>query len=57
MYNLALFGVLGLAASSAPTVRDLFRLVPTYPELAWGCVEQAVWREDDEEYVAFYAND
>ena len=57
MYNLALFGVLGLAASSAPTVRDLFRAVPTYPELAWGCIEQAVWRDGDEEYVAFYSND
>ena len=57
MYNLALFGVLGLAASCAPTVRDLFRAVPTYPELAWGCIEQAVWREGDEEYVAFYANE
>lgn len=56
-YNLALFGVLGLAASCAPTVRDLFRAVPSYPELAWGCIEQAAWREGDEEYVAFYTNE
>lgn len=56
-YHLALFGVLGLAASCAPTVRDLFRCVPTYPTLAWGCIEEAVWREGDEEYVAFYGND
>lgn len=56
-YNLALFGVLGLAASCAPTVRELFRAVPSYPELAWGCIEQAVWREGEEEYVAFYTNE
>jgi AraC-like DNA-binding protein len=56
-YHLALFGVMGLAASCAPTVRDLFRCVPTYPTLAWGCIEEAVWREGDEEYVAFYEND
>ncbi len=56
-YNLAIFGVLGLAASSAPTVRDLFRAVPSYPELAWGCIEQAVWRERETEYVAFYPHD
>jgi AraC-like DNA-binding protein len=56
-YNLALFGVLGLAASCAPTVRDLFRAVPSYPELAWGSIEQAVWRDGDTEYVAFYPHD
>lgn len=56
-YHLALFGVLGLAASTAPTMRDMFRCVPTYPALAWGCIEEAVWREGDEEYVAFYETD
>ncbi len=56
-YNLALFGVLGLAASCAPTVRELFRTVPTFPTLAWGCIEQAVWRDGDQEFVAFYTND
>jgi len=55
-YHLALFGVLGLAASCAPTVREMFRCVPSYPTLAWGCIEEAVWREGDEEYVAFYEN-
>ena len=55
-YHLALFGVLGLAASCAPTMRDLFRCVPTYPALAWGCIEEAVWRDGDDEYVAFYEN-
>lgn len=56
-YHLALFGVLGLAASCAPTMRDMFRCVPTYPALAWGCIDEAVWRDGDEEYVAFYEND
>ena len=55
-YHLALFGVLGLAASCAPTMRDLFRTVPSYPNLAWGCIEQSVWRAGDEEYVAFDEN-
>ena len=55
-YHLALFGVLGLAASCAPTVREMFHCVPSYPTLAWGCIEEAVWREGDEEYVAFYEN-
>ncbi|MBI4696930.1 MAG: AraC family transcriptional regulator [Gammaproteobacteria bacterium] len=56
-YTLALFGVLGLAASCAPTMRDLFRTVPSYPALAWGSIELSVWREGAEEYVAFYEND
>jgi len=56
-YHLALFGVLGLAASCAPTIRDMFRCVPTYPALAWGCIDEAVWRDGDEEYVAFYEID
>lgn len=56
-YHLALFGVLGLAASCAPTMRDMFRCVPTYPALAWGCIDEGVWRDGDEEFVAFYEND
>ncbi|MGE3774312.1 MAG: AraC family transcriptional regulator [Gammaproteobacteria bacterium] len=56
-YHLALFGVLGLAASCAPTMRDMFRCVPTYPALAWGCIDEGVWRDGDEEYVAFYENE
>ena len=55
-YHLALFGVLGLAASCAPTMRDLFRAVPTYPTLSWGSIELSVWRQGAEEYVAFYEN-
>jgi len=53
-YTLAIFGVLGLAASCAPTVREVFRTVSSYPELCWGAIEQAAWREGDEEYIAFY---
>lgn len=53
-YTLALFGVLGLAASCAPTLRDLFRMVPTFPDLAWGAIGLSVWRGADSEYVAFH---
>ena len=38
-YSLALFGVLGLAAACAPTMRDLFHTVPMWPELSWGAIE------------------
>ncbi len=55
-YHLAMFGVLGLAASCAPTMRDLFRSVPSHPSLCWGCIEQSVWRDGDEEYVTFEEN-
>ena len=55
-YNLALFGVLGLAAACAPTMRELLHAVPTWPELSWGAIELTVWRTGDEEYVAFHEN-
>jgi AraC-like DNA-binding protein len=55
-YHLPLFGVMGLAAACAPTVRELFRTVPAYPALAWGAIELSVWREGREEYVAFHEN-
>jgi AraC-like DNA-binding protein len=55
-YHLPLFGVLGLAASCAPTVRELFQAVPSYPALAWGSIELSVWRDGEEEYVAFHEN-
>ena len=55
-YNLAIFGVLGLAAACAPTMRELFHVVPTWPELSWGAIELTVWRTGDEEYVAFHEN-
>lgn len=55
-YHLPLFGVLGLAASCAPSVRELFHTVPSYPTLAWGSIELSLWRDGDEEYVAFHEN-
>lgn len=53
-YTLALFGVLGLAASCAPTMRALFRMVPTFPDLAWGAIGLSVWRMKGSEFVAFH---
>lgn len=53
-YTLALFGVLGLAASCAPTLRDLLRMVPTFPELSWGAIGLSVWRGGGSEFVAFH---
>lgn len=55
-YTLALFGVLGLAASCAPTMRELFRMVPTFPELSWGAIGLSVWRAGETEFVAFHPN-
>jgi AraC-like DNA-binding protein len=55
--HLPLFGVMGLAASCAPTVRDLFRTVPAFPTLAWGSIELSVWGQGRDEYVAFHEND
>lgn len=56
-YHLPLFGVLGLAASCAPTVLDMFRTVPTFPALAWGSIELSVWKHGDDKYVAFHENE
>lgn len=55
-YHLVQFGVLGLAASCAPTARELFRTILMHPTLAWGCIELSFWRDDDEEYVSFDEN-
>lgn len=55
-YHLVQFGVLGLAASSAPTARELFHTILIHPMLAWGCIELSFWREGDEEYVSFDEN-
>lgn len=54
-YNLTLFGVVGLCAASAPTMRELFRAVPDFPALAWGSIELSVWQQGDEDYVQFDA--
>lgn len=52
-YTAAFLGVLGLAACSAPTIREMFRALPSYPELCWVSVEYAVWREGDDEFIVF----
>ena len=56
-YHLPLFGVLGLAAACAPTVREMFRTVPDFPALAWGSIELSAWREREYEYIAFHENE
>lgn len=55
-YHLAMFGILGLAASCAPTLRDLFRTMLSYPVLAWGLIECSVWRDGAEGFVDLKEN-
>ncbi len=50
-YDVARFGVVGLAASRAPNLREFLRTTLSYPSLAWGPVELSVWREDAEEIL------
>ncbi len=52
-FHLSMFGVLGLAASCAPTLHESFRLLLAYPALAWGLIEITVWRDDAGETVVF----
>ena len=52
-FHLSMFGVLGLAASCAPTLHESFRLLLRYPALVWGLIEITVWRDDSGEYIAF----
>jgi AraC-like DNA-binding protein len=51
-YHLAMFGILGLAAACAPTLRELFRTMLSYPVLAWSLIEVSVWRERGEGFLA-----
>ncbi|HMM74127.1 MAG TPA: AraC family transcriptional regulator [Gammaproteobacteria bacterium] len=44
-YHMVNFGVLGLAAASAPTVRDLLRTLLRYPMLSWGMCHCALRRD------------
>jgi AraC-like DNA-binding protein len=55
-YHLVQFGMLGLAASCAPTARELFHTILIHPTLAWGCIELSFWRDGDEDYVSFDEN-
>ncbi len=52
-YHIATFGVLGLAASSAPTLLDMQRTLLSYPVLAWGMFEISAWRDADEATLRF----
>lgn len=56
-FHLSMFGVLGLAASCAPTLHESFRLLLAYPALVWGLIEVTVWRDDAGEYVVFVPGD
>lgn len=48
-----MFGLLGLAASSAPTHLDMLRTMLAYPTLAWGMFEVSVWREGEDGVIRF----
>ena len=55
-YDVARFGVVGLAASRAPSLREFLRTTLSYPSLAWGPVELSVWREGAEETLKLEEN-
>lgn len=44
-YHMVMFGVLGLAAASAATVRELLRTLLRYPVLSWGMCRCALWSD------------
>ncbi|MBK6659244.1 MAG: AraC family transcriptional regulator [Proteobacteria bacterium] len=44
-YHMVTFGVLGLAAASAPTVRELLRTLLFYPLLSWGMCHCSLWSD------------
>jgi len=52
-FHLSMFGLVGLAASCAPSIREAFRIVLSYPALVWGLIEVTQWRHRDREYVAY----
>lgn len=56
-FHLSMFGVLGLAAACATTLRQSFHLLLSYPALAWGVLEITVWRNENNEYVLFSESD
>ncbi|MGE4616481.1 MAG: AraC family transcriptional regulator [Gammaproteobacteria bacterium] len=55
-YDVSRFGVVGLAASRAPNLREFLRTTFSFPSLAWGPVELSVWREDAEETLMLEEN-
>ncbi|MEQ8492781.1 MAG: AraC family transcriptional regulator [Gammaproteobacteria bacterium] len=52
-FHLSMFGLFGLAAACAPSVREALHIFLSYPALVWGLNEVTFWRQGDEEYVAF----
>lgn len=52
-YHLAMFGVLGLAAASAASTCELFRIMLAYPALAWGLNEVSGWRDGNCGHLVF----
>ncbi len=52
-FHLSMFGLLGLAAACAPSVRELFHIILSYPPLAWGLIEVSVWRRGTATYVVY----
>lgn len=52
-YNAPMFGILGLAAASAPSMLEMQRTLLAYPALTWGMFEITVWREGDEGVLRF----
>ncbi|MFT4570293.1 MAG: AraC-like DNA-binding protein [Hyphomicrobiaceae bacterium] len=47
-YHINSFGILGLAAASAPTLLEMQRTVLSYPVLAWGMFELSMWRDQSQ---------
>ena len=56
-FHLSMFGVLGLAAACAGSLRESFQLFLSYPALVWGLIEITLWRQRDDEYIAFESGD
>lgn len=56
-YHMVTFGVLGLAAACAPTVRALLRTMLSYPVLAWGVTQCSLWTGEQQALLAFDLDD
>lgn len=52
-FHLSMFGLLGLAAACAASMREALRIFLSYPSLVWGLLEVTYWRNDADEYLAF----
>lgn len=56
-FHLSMFGVVGLAAACAPSLRESFQLFLAYPALVWGLIEITLWRDSATEYIVFTPGD